>query len=134
MRSGVAYSTFSVQGRFLAYGLQIREVYEYNTRRWLSSRLLDMIHVCSLGTVDQTNAKQFMDKLHEIENTVFEIADPFKRYKISVKQMQQKDDEAKQQFIKALSESRPDGFGSLAEIKKNMKKLAATVSKQVENT
>lgn len=127
LRSGVDYSTLSVQGRFIAYGLQIREIFEYNFKRWLSDRLIDLIAVSGLSQMDQANSKQYITKVQEAENAVFELIDPFKKYRARAAQDTAKDDKARQAFIDKLSEQHPNGFGSLAEIKKSLGDLAKTM-------
>lgn len=132
LRSGEQFSTFTVQGRFLAYHLNTRALYEYYSARWMFDRFVDLITVCGFSTVDQGSSQNYTKNVTAARDSVLDIIKPDKSREAQENLKMVQDDVKKRDFLDKIGELRPEGFKSLNDLKASLGRLAHTIDRMEE--
>lgn len=123
LRSGVMYSSNTVEFRFLLIHKLHEETFRYYKHHWLFDRILDLIHVTGIATVDKNSASQYQKSVAPTATAIADLVNPFKKYEEERELKNKRDDLKKREFLDMLSEENPDGFSSLSDIHASLNKI-----------
>lgn len=86
-------------------------------------RILDLIHVSGIATVDENSATRYQKSLENPTNEILNMINPFKELEKQRKLQEQENDIKKREFLNMLDEESPNGFSSLADLQKTLHKV-----------
>ena len=123
LRSGETYSSNTVQFRFLLLQQINNELFKYHSYYWIFERILDLIKVTGIATVDQTSAQQYQKTIAPTVTSILNLINPYKKADEERSRRNAQDDIKKRNFLSMLDMENPDGFSSLADLQDSLRKV-----------
>lgn len=123
LRSGETYSSNTVQFRFLLLQQINNELFKYHSYYWIFERILDLIKVTGIATVDQTSAQQYQKTIAPTVTSILNLINPYKKADEERSRRNAQDDIKKRNFLFMLDMENPDGFSSLADLQDSLRKV-----------
>lgn len=123
LRSGETYSSNTVQFRFLLLQQINSELFKYHSYYWIFERILDLIRVTGIATVDQTSAQQYQKTIAPTVTNILNLINPYKKADEERSRRNAQDDIKKRNFLSMLDMENPDGFSSLADLQESLRKV-----------
>ena len=133
LRSGEQFSTYTVQGRYLALHFYKRDLFNYYSSIWKFDRLIDLIVVAGMRTVEESSSKHYAKNVGETKDMILDMINPQRVERDRAREAAAKDDEKKKAFLDIISAERPEGFKSLDDLKASISRLAQTVQEMSED-
>lgn len=130
MQSGVMYAVNTVECRFLLLHNVQKRAYNYYSTQWMFSRMLDLIHVTGMETVEKNSASQYQKTVAEASKFVLDFINPFKQFEEDRKLKATQDDLKKREFLDMLDGENPNGFSSLADLHASLKKVKQALASE----
>lgn len=117
------YATNSLEFRLLLMHNIKQERFAYHSAQWLFGRVMDLIQATGIGTIDSNSAKQYQQSVAPVTEQVLDIINPYKKHKEACELRNREDDAKKLEFVNMLTNEKPNGFASLAELRDSLKKI-----------
>lgn len=130
MQSGVMYSSDTIEFRLLLIHNIRKQAYRYYSTQWAFSRMLDLIHVAGMETVEKNSASQYQKTVTEASKFILDFINPFKKLEEDKKLKNTQDDLKKRELLDLLDGENPDGFSSLADLRASLKKVKQALASE----
>lgn len=123
LSSGEQYSTFTVQGRYLALHVMQRDLYGYFSSKWMMDRLIDLVMVSGSATMEQGSLKKYEESVSASRDAILDYINPFRKQKKQAEVRSKQDTVRRRELIERITEERPRGFSSLDDIRASLGKI-----------
>lgn len=117
------YSTHTVEFRYLLLHKTMQSAFRYYSTQWMFGRILDLIHVSGISTVDENAAARYQKNLEKPTNEILNMINPFKEYEAERRVQERENDVKKRKFLDMLTDENPNGFTSLDDLQKSLQKV-----------
>lgn len=128
LRSGETYSSNTVQFRFLLLQQINNDLFKYHSYYWIFERILDLIRVTGIATVDQNSAQQYQKAVAPTITNVLDLINPYKKANEERSRKNAQDDIKKRNFLSMLDTENPNGFSSLADLQESLRKVKQSIA------